>query len=254
MNNLSTMTDDTRRLTAPEQAITDMIGEQFVEWMFEAAQQTVRSWPEIGQLHHANPKIEKIRKFLLQRFLAEETMFGREGDPGFLGFAIANLSEASDPLAENALEMLEKVREKNADPEKSRHKLWIRLLKSSGITQEEMNRAEPKEPARNYVAELSDLYSNSDWQTAIAAFESQLRCASLEYEAIKSLLKNNTDMSDEEAGVLSSREKDTDGLEASLAKIAVDEEGKRQLWDGVVRQLNIRRDFYAGLVKHLVMP
>lgn len=241
------MTEDTKPQVSTEEAIESLMGEQFVEWMMVGAIKTVKSWPEIRQLYTAHPKVEKIRKFLMQRSVASEAVLGgREGDPGFLGFAIANLSESSDPLAENALESLEAIRDNNPQ---SSEQLWKRLLKAVGASAEEIARVEAKEPARTYIAELSDVYSNSDWQTAIGAFESQRRCMAAEYDAVRALVKNNVPgVSDDDLGALSGEM----GHGLALEKLAVDEEGKKLLLDGSSRQLNIRRDFYAGLVKHLL--
>ncbi|MGE5392310.1 MAG: hypothetical protein ACM3NH_01010, partial [Candidatus Saccharibacteria bacterium] len=187
------MIEDTKQLMTPEEATENLFGEQYVEWMLNTAVRTVRAWPEMESMRTATPKIEKIRKFLIQRFIAAEAFLGgKEGDPGFLGFAIGNLSEVSDPLAESALEELEKLRDKVSRSSSGERESWVKLLKAVGVTADEIQRAEPKEPARTYIAELSDVYSNSDWQTAIGSFEAQLQCMKPENEALLALIRNNT--------------------------------------------------------------
>src|SRR3954467_137420 len=110
MNQL--MENDIKPVITPADAIEQFVGEQYIEWLMEHISAAFRSWPETKALVALKPKPEKIRKMLIQRFIAAQAFLGeREGDPGFLGFAIANLSEAADPEAESALEILEKKRE-----------------------------------------------------------------------------------------------------------------------------------------------
>src|SRR6185503_7397920 len=99
-------------VTTPAEAIDQFVGEQYIEWLLNYVVHENHAWPELQSLKIAQPKIEKIRKFMLQRFIAAEAFTGgKEGEPGFLGFAIANLSESADPEAESALEILNKKRE-----------------------------------------------------------------------------------------------------------------------------------------------
>jgi hypothetical protein len=251
-------------VTTPEEALEQFVGEQFIEWLMDYVVVTMRTWPEIEALKKSQPKIEKIRKFILQRFIAAEAFAGgREGEPGFLGFAIANLSEASDPQAEAALEILkrkqsEELEGQNPKPGmgKNRHKeLWIKLLHALGVTDEEIGRSEAKEWTRNYIAELSDLYSNGEWQEVAGAFAGHERAIPEEYAAIIAMLKANTEVSDAELDVLVWHS----GIDLKyvvntghiLEKIVFDMENKQLIWQGVTRELQIRKDFLAGLIQHL---
>src|SRR5688500_14641326 len=94
-------------VSSPAEALDHFVGEQFIELTMQYLAEEMKNWESLTILETGTFKPEKIRKFLLQRFVAEEVFVGaREGDPGFLGFAVANLSESDDPLAENALEIL----------------------------------------------------------------------------------------------------------------------------------------------------
>ncbi len=248
-----------------QNALDQFVGEQFIEWLLNYIGAEVNRWPELSAIKAAQPRIEKIKKFMLQRFLAAEAFLGgREGDPGFIGFAIANLSESNDPLAESALEILEKKREeelsgshKNAVslPYSAHKELWLKLLRVLGLSDEEINRAEPKGPTRNYVAELSDIYSNSEWQTAVGAFTAHERSLPEEYAALSEMLKRNTKVSDQDMEILhwnkGSDSKHVINTAHTLDKIVFDMENKLLVWEGVTRQLEARREFYARLAKYL---
>src|ERR1700752_5331243 len=105
------MENSIKPVTNPDQAAAQFAGEQYMEWVLGYIDHQAKSWPSLQALAQANPRPEKSRKFLVQRYLAAEALAGgREGDPGFLGFAVANLSESSDPGAESALEILEAKR------------------------------------------------------------------------------------------------------------------------------------------------
>src|ERR1043166_3678621 len=98
-------------ISNPQEAVEQFVGEQFIEWLMEYIPHEMKTWPVIERIQASKPKPEKIKKFMLQRFLAAEAYLGqREGDPGFLRFAIANLSESDDPEAESALQILEEKR------------------------------------------------------------------------------------------------------------------------------------------------
>jgi pyrroloquinoline quinone (PQQ) biosynthesis protein C len=258
------ISDTTRPVTTPDEAIEQFVGEQYIEWLMEYAVATMRAWPEIAAIGKVTPKIEKVRKFILQRFIAAEAFAGgREGEPGFLGFAIANLSESDDPQAESALSILEKKQQEEFEGQtskvavgKNRHKeLWTKLLKALGASDEEISRAEAKEWTRNYIAELSDLYSNGEWQEVAGAFATHERLVPEEYAAIIAMLRAHTQVSDAEMEVLIWHS----GVDAKyvattnhvLEKIVFDPESKRLVWQGAVRELQTRKEFLAGLIKHL---
>ena len=111
MNDLNDQTDIANTVNTPEQAVEEFVGEQFIEWLMDHIAKQIQAWPVILQMESIQARPEKIKKLLLQRFLAQEAFLGeRDKDPGFLRFAIANLSESDDPTAEGALEILEKRR------------------------------------------------------------------------------------------------------------------------------------------------
>lgn len=250
--------------TTPQEAVDSFIGEQFTDWLLSFIAAEVSSWPQVVYLQTSRPKIEKLKKFLLQAFLSDEAFIGgRAGDPGFLRFAISNLSEISDPLAESALNILETRRsqemegyrvEKDIIQTKNRE-LWLKLFKVLGLSHEEVNNSEPKEYTRNYVAELSDILSNAEWQEVVGAFAVFQRAIPLEYRAIINLLKNSLALSDADLEVLLKRVNLASRYEAEgihiLEKVAFDQESKALVWEGARKHLRLRHDFYAGLVKYL---
>jgi pyrroloquinoline quinone (PQQ) biosynthesis protein C len=124
-----------------------------------------------------------------------------------------------------------------------------------GVTDEEIQRAEAKEPARTYIAELSDVYSNSEWQTTMAAFAAHERLIPEEYAAVTALLKANTQVSDADLEVLTWHAKGDAKyvIEAThvLESVAVDHEGKDLIFQGIEKQIEARRDFYEGLSKYV---
>ena len=247
-----------------DQAVEELIGEHYAEWLMNKVGHDVSNWPEVHNLASIQPKIEKIRKFMLQLFLADEALVGaREGDPGFLRFAIANLSESPDPAAEAALEIFEARRqdemaghrlEKGIVVTKNRE-LWVKLLKALEIPQEEINRIEPKEAARNYIAELSDVYSNAEWQTVVGAFAALQRGLIEEYTAVFAFLKNNTQLAAGDlelfAQIESKQHKHLLDMSHLLEKIAFDQETKTLIWEGVERHLTNKKEFYSALIKNL---
>ncbi|MBX4205301.1 MAG: hypothetical protein KW788_03930 [Candidatus Doudnabacteria bacterium] len=258
------ISDTIRPVTTPEEAIEQFVGEQFIEWLLNYTATTVNSWPEIAAIRQAQPKIEKIRKFILQRYIAAEAFAGgREGEPGFLGFAIANLSEASDPEAEAALEILEKKQSEELEGQSAKpglgqnhHKeLWVRLLRALGASDEEISRSEAKEWTRNYIAELGDLYSNGEWQEVAGAFAAHERSIPEEYGALLAMIRANTQVSDADLEVLIWHT----GVDLKyvvntghiLEKIVFDVENKKLIWQGVTRELQVRQEFLGGLLKHL---
>jgi hypothetical protein len=258
------MENNIRPVVTPEDAIAQFVGEQYMEWLMNYIDHDVKTWASLNAIAQAKSRPEKIKKFMLQRFLAAEAFTGgREGDPGFLGFAVANLSESSDPLAENALELVESKRKEEvsgvgsaAEQSANIHRLlWVKLLKALEAGDDEIKRIEAKEPTRNYIAELSDVYSNAEWQTTMAAFAAHEKLIPQEYTAIIAMLQNNTQLSPADLEVLTWHSKGDAKyvIEAShiLERAVVDEEGKTMVFEGVKRQLDARRDFYDSLAKYL---
>ncbi|MBX4186968.1 MAG: hypothetical protein KW802_01760 [Candidatus Doudnabacteria bacterium] len=246
-----------------EQALEEYIGEQFVEWLTNHISHEMHSWPIMEKIRTARPKPEKIRKLMLQMFQASEAFLGtREGDPGFLRFAIANLSESDDPQAESALEILEKRRTDELIGHKvergiiqtPKRESWLRLLKALEISEEEIARAEPKEPTRNYIAELSDLFSTAEWQTAAGAFAALERSSVEDYKVVLELLKNNTSVTEKDTEVLTSQINANTylmGANHILDKVVFDKEAKDLVWQGVSRELEIQQDFLNEIGKYL---
>ncbi len=261
MNEIST---NLHTQTSPTQAIEEYMGEQYIEWLNNYIPAEMESWGALVKIRTNTVKPEKIKKILLQVFLTDEAFLGgREGDPGFLRFAIANLSESDDPLAETALEILEKRRIDELAGHKvergilqtHKREQWIRLLKALGVTEDEMDKAEPKEPTRNYIAELSEVYSTGEWQTAMGAYASQERSSVELYRAVLNLLKNNAQVSEKEIEVLSSYVNSASqhgtGSSHVLDKVVFDREAKELVWQGVSRHLEVLKDFLTGLEKYL---
>jgi hypothetical protein len=259
------MENSIKPVSTPQEAISQFVGEQYMEWVMDYLKHEVQGWESIKTIASSRPKPERIKKFMIQRFLAAEAFTGgREGDPGFLGFAIANLSESPDPFAEHALELLENKRNEEmsgggsgSDPSSNVHRdLWLKLLTALGVTDEELKRAEAKEPTRNYIAELADVYSNAEWQATMAAFAAHEKLIPEEYGAITAMLKNNFELTDDKLEVLTWHAKgdakyviETGHI---LDRVSVDQEGKELIFQGVQRQLEARKDFYDGLTKYLI--
>jgi|GEM_PF-2151559 hypothetical protein len=248
----------------PQQAVEEYMGEQFIEWLMNYIAHKVKNWPIMDKIRTAKPKPEKLRKFMIQVFLAQEAFLGsREGDPGFLRFAIANLSEVDDPVAESALEILEKRRQDELIGHQMdkgilktvKREQWMKLLRSLEISQEEIDRSEPKEPTRNYIAELSDVYSSSEWQTAIGAFASNEQAVIEEYRAILAMIKNNLPLPDRDLAALinyiAGENQYVVNTNHVLDKIVFDRETKDLVWQGVEQSLAIREEFLTGLGKYL---
>jgi len=244
-------------ITNPQEAVEQFVGEQFIEWLMEYIPHEMRTWPVIQRILASRPKPEKIKKFMLQRFLAAEAYLGqREGDPGFLRFAIANLSESDDPEAESALQILEEKRQERLTGHKiekgiihtTQRELWIRLLKSLGFTDEEIAKAEPKEITRNYIADLSEIFSNLEWQTAVGAFAGFERALAEENKVLLEILKNSMSLTEKDLEIL------VQPLESThiLDKIVFDLEGKQLVWAGIQKQLDIHQEFLIGLSKYLI--
>lgn len=261
MNELS---DNTNPVNNPQQAVAQFVGEQFIEWLMDYITHQTQAWPVMAAIKDASPRPEKIKKFMVQRFLADEAFLGNSGgDPGFLRFAIANLSESDDPVAESALEILEQKRQEELAGHRiargavhtMNRELWLRLLQALGLPAEEIERAEPKSATRNYIAELSDVYSASEWQTAVGSFAAHERALPEEYRAILAMLKNNTALTDKDLEILTvyigSDTKYVVNTSHILDKIVFDYETKLLVWEGVKRQLTVRQDFLNALANYL---
>jgi pyrroloquinoline quinone (PQQ) biosynthesis protein C len=255
--------NEIKPISTPQDAIAEFVGEQFIEWLMDYVLAQMRTWPVMQEIQNSHPRLEKLRKFMLQRYIAAEAFVGgKDGEPGFLGFAIANLSESDDPEAESALEILEKKQQEELEGQttgrvrRDHHKeLWMKLLHALGATDEEISRAEPKEWTRNYIAELSDLYSNSEWQEVAGAFAAHERAVPEEYRIILGLLRANGQLTDADLEVLTWHS----GVDTKyvvntghiLGKAVYDQENKQLVWQGVMREMQVRKDFLEGLVKHL---
>ncbi len=248
---MTTQSPNFNAITNPEQAIEQFSGEQFIEWLMSYIPEEMGRWVALSELKTDPAKPEKLRKFMLQRFLAAEALVGqKEGEPGFLGFAIANLSEVPDPLAEGALDILNQRRELNNNRDS-----WLKLLAALQISPEEANRTEPKEAVRHYIAELSDLYSNSEWQVVAGAWAAYERIWGEESKVLLDLLSRNTPIATKDLEVLSaaSQARSESGLSAGhiLDKAVFDNESKDLVWQGVSRQMEASLALLAGLQKYL---
>jgi hypothetical protein len=252
------MTDSTNHVATKEDAVQNYIGEKYLDWLHSYITGQVQSWPELKEIKESSPRPEKLKKFLLQRYRAAQAFLGgKEGDPGFLGFAIANLSESSDPLAEHSLSLLEQKRQEElgSGQETRLQSQWNKFLGSLGISDEEAKRSEAKEGTRKYVSELSDLYSNSEWQTAMGAFLAHEQAVSVEYPALLDMLKKNTGLSADALEVftwhMNSDRRYALNASHILEKIVVDPDSKQLVLDGALRQLSARKELYANLLKYL---
>lgn len=233
----------------PEQAIEELVGEQFIEWLRDYVNHNVQALPEIASISSARPKPERLKKFMLQLFLANQAFFGaKEGDPGFLRFAIANLSESSDPTAETALEILEQRRHQELLDHAGYNGGWNKLLQALGASGEEIDRTEPKEVTRNLIADLSEIYSNSEWPTAVGAIAGGELITPIVYQAVSTLLKSNTSLTDKELAILNAK---TENINHILDKVVFDPQTKGLVWDGVTRQIEAQKDFLSALTKYL---
>ena len=258
------MIHNVNTINTPQQALEEYLGEQFIDWLGHYIPNEMQTWPIMGKIRTGHPKPEKARKFALQMFLAGEAFLGsRVGDPGFLRFAIANLSESDDPQAESALEILEKRRTDELIGHKvergivqtAKRDLWLRLLKALEIPQEEIDRAEPKKPTRNYIAELSDVFSTLEWETAVGAFAALESSIAEEYKVFLELLKNNTSVTEKDLEVLTTPINSSQYVVTTshvLDKVVFDRETKELVWAGVTRQLAIQKDFLNDLEKYLL--
>lgn len=252
--------DNIHLVVSPNDAVEQFLGEDFARWVMDYVQQEVSSWPEMRLSFHSQVRAEKIPKFIIQCFLVSEEFWGaKESDPGLLGFALANLSEADDPEAEIALEILRKKNQKEVSQPESgsiHRQLWLRLLKGLAVLEEDLLRLSPKEPARNYIAEISDICSNSEWPTTMAAIAAYEQANIAEYPLISSMLKNSTKLSDADLEIFDwllefNKKSLLDSIHI-LEKISNDQKTKQLIWEGARRELAARKEFYKGLSKYLI--
>lgn len=240
------------------QAVKEYTGEQFCQWLWQEISNHIAQSLELGGLLAEHSRQERFKKFLLQRYLAEQALYGKqEGDPGFLGFVHANLSESNDPLAEAALsQVLERM---NSTDKHSSAKiglsfeyhrdLWLKLFKALHMPDEEIRHAEPKEACRNFIAELADVLSNSAWQTALGALVSLEAARSAENAALADLISLNLGVSEQDLEIL--RRNDKIFSIRLLEKISFDQENKELVWQGAVKQEEIRGNFLNALARYL---
>ncbi len=234
----------------PAEAVDSLVGEQFIEWMMEYIKNEMESWPAMNFLRTAEIKPEKIRKLMIQRFLAVQSLWGSEGDPGFLRFAIANLSESNDPEAEAPLEFLEKRLDEPTKPT-SYFQTWHNVLKHLGATEEEITKTKPKDFTRNYIAELSDIYSTQEWQTALGALASQEW--SLAYESrvwAEAIVRAGSTNKDLESLAAAADQKMLLEMGHLLDKTVFDPVSKQEVWNGASKQLDLKRQLLDELIHH----
>jgi hypothetical protein len=242
---MNEINSDIKPVTNPDEAIEQFVGEQFIEWLMEYVTSQVQGSEELQALANSHPRLEN------------------NSEPGFLGFAIANLSESDDSDAESALEILQKKQQEELEGptlgkpiSKQYHKeIWLKLFRALGATEEEITRSEAKEYTRNYIAELSDLYSNGQWQEVAGAFAAHEQMIPLECRVILGLLRDNSTLSDDDLEVLILHSTaDTKHLANTahiLEKIVFDEESKRLISEGATRQMRTRLEFLHNLTLHL---
>jgi hypothetical protein len=240
--------------TQAQDAVEQFVGEQFIDWLLDYINHEVQSWSGVKNVISETYKQERIKKFMLQKFLDAKAVWGGgDNDPGFLSFAISNLSESNDPSAESVLFLIEQ-RYKEEKNGLSRD-LWLKLLRGLGAKDEEIRHTEPKEPTRDYVATLSDIYSSMDWQTAMGAWVAYQKIIAFESKIIMEILKNNFNFSDADLELFRvySEENKKFVIHPSklLAQIVVDKENKELVMDGVRRQLKARKSYYEKVMKHL---
>ena len=163
-------------------------------------------------------------------------------------------------MAESSLEILEKKRQdelaghrlENDVIQTATREQWLRFLKALGLSLEEIERAQAKEMTRNYIADLSDVYSNSEWQMALGTMFAQELAESEEFRIYVSALKQNTSLTDHDLEVFTQTHQPQAKFSTHLLdKLVFDPESKALVWEGVRKQLDIRHDFLTALGKYL---
>ena len=251
--------DRVNQISNPQQAVEQFVGEQFTEWLLNYVQNTMKEWPVTKKLSMIQTRMEKLKKFMLQRFLVHEAFLGtKESDPGFIGFVIANLSESNEPEAESALEILEQRKRLEESQVQHSHRshreLWLRMLKSLGATSEEISRIQPKAVTRESVAEVSDIYSTSEWQIAVGAFIAYDWSTIFEYQVLAQLVKNNTPTTEKELEVFGQFVHNSAFSISTghvLDKLVFDQRSKQLVWVGSSKLLQAKKVFVEALAKYL---
>lgn len=244
-------------VASPEDALAQFVGEQYIEWLTEYFDHEVASWDTLGLIAQATPKLDKIKKFFGQRYMLDQIFFGgRDSDPGFLGFAVSNLSESPEPLAEHVLDIVNHRRQAdNPAAAGQRKDLWLKLLQGIGLGEDDVRRIEPKEAARTYASELSDLYSNAEWQSVLAAFFAHEKLVQAEFESLTELLRVNVTDGPLNVEALAGKVKQDNkylvDARYMLERAAVDDESKNLIFHGFERQLAARKDYYTATAKYL---
>jgi pyrroloquinoline quinone (PQQ) biosynthesis protein C len=250
--------DSLKVIQNQDQAVAEYTGERFFDWLWQEVTTIFAQSHELSNILSEHSKQERFKKFLLQRYLSEMAFYGKqEGDPGFLSFVHANLSESNDPLAESALSQ---VSQRMTSTDKhlvaktglsySHHKeLWLRLFKALQMPEEEIHHAEPKEACRSFIAETSDILSNSAWQTALGYLVSLEAARTAENSALAGLIGLNLGVSEQDLEIL--RRSDRVFCMNLLEKVSFDIESKELVWQGVLKQMEIRKNFLNGLGLYL---
>jgi hypothetical protein len=242
--------DQIQSVNNPQQAIQQLVGEQFIEWLMDQIALDLATWPALRVLRDSQARPEKLRRFLLQRELARQAFWGgRDSEPGFLGFAAANLSESDDPDAEAALEIIEaKLAEHQRAGQVSDLDEILKFLAPAG---DETAKSKPKEAVRHYIAEVSELISASDWQTGLGAIAADEWSWAYEYSALKKLIAGLPGGSG--LHLPNGWENSKAMLEVGrlLDRVVFDETGKQLVWDGITGALAAKRQLLDDLIKYL---
>lgn len=238
-------------ISTPDQAVTELFGEQFVTWLVDYTRRETEYFTKnLGQ-GIVEPDLAHFRRFILQTYAAERAMWNTSDDsPGFLKFAIANLSECQEPVAEHVLSVLEANVSADTWAE-----AWGRLFTALGLTASDFSRIEPKEVTRNYIAELSEVYSTAEWQQATGSFAAQWMVMPHKFQAIYALAQKTPGLTPRDLEVLkmlSSQETKSQQLAFELLeKISFEQESKELVWQGVSRAMEIEKEFFGSVAKYL---
>jgi hypothetical protein len=244
-------TSNLTTISTPEQAVEELVGDQFVTWLIDYTRHQVGAWEELTALPQTEVTVPKLRRFLLQVFAAERAMWQNSDDsPGFLKFAIANLSECNDPAAEFGLDVLQT--NLTIDTWSAS---WPKLFTALGLNPGDFAKIEPKEATRNYIAELSEVYSTAEWQEAVAAFAAQWMIMPYKFGVIYTLAQRaeGVEVKDLEVlKVLSTQETKSRQLSFELLeKLSFSQATKDMVWQGVSRTLEIEKEFFRSASKYL---
>jgi len=245
-------TSNLTTISTPEQAVEELVGDQFVTWLIDYTRHQVGAWEGLAAMPTTEVTIPKLRRFLLQVFAAERAMWENSDDsPGFLKFAIANLSECNDPTAEPGLEVLRA--NLTIDTWSAS---WAKMFTALGLNPGDFAKIEPKEATRNYIAELSEVYSTGEWQEALAAFAAQWMIMPYKFGVVYSLAQRVEEVNPKDLEVLkilSSQETKSRQLSFELLeKLSFSQATKDMVWQGVSRTLAIEQEFFGSVSKYLL--